>query len=89
MQEGSYGRLRRGVGFKLLNQLLSAGAIAGTWVIVLNAMGGSFGFMLDQLVRTLTGLVGLWRALIRAPNIWFGGRIKGPPRPPLRQRRSS
>jgi hypothetical protein len=54
----SYGQLRRGVGFKLLNQLLSAGAIAGTWVIVVNAMGGSFGQMLDNLVHSLTAITG-------------------------------
>jgi hypothetical protein len=54
----SYGTLRRGVGFKLLNQLLSAGAIAGTWVIVLNAMGGSFGLLLDNLLRSLGSMLG-------------------------------
>ena len=58
MQDVSYGRLRRGIGFKLLNQVLSAGAIAGTWVIVLNAMGGSFGLMVDRLLRSVTTYIG-------------------------------
>jgi len=53
----SNGRFRRGVGFKLFNQLLSAGAIASTWIIVVNAMGGSFSLMLDNLLQSLAAIV--------------------------------
>ncbi len=53
----SYARFRRGVGFKLFNQLLSAGAIASTWIIIVNAMGGSFGLLLDNLMQSLAAIV--------------------------------
>ena len=59
MQENvSQIQFRRGVGVKLVHQLVSVGALAATWALMVHAMGGSVGMMLDNLMQSLASMVG-------------------------------